>query len=82
MISAGPAAKALARALGELVEKRGRRALLLSRVDSEASASSPLAPYLEDEGFEAGSSGHVKRAGPPPFPRTGKTRAKVRKSKA
>jgi ATP-dependent Lhr-like helicase len=70
------AARDLARALAELVNTGRRRAVLVGRVDGADPRDSPLAPYLAEAGFFAGSRGYLKRAlpkGPPdssrPVPR-------------
>jgi len=57
----GHAAKALASALADRVQRAGRRALLVSRIDGAAPSDSPLSPYLEDAGFGASSRGFLKR---------------------
>ncbi len=56
--------KALARALASLVDESGRRALLVQKLDGGAPSASPLAPYLEAEGFHASHDGLLRRAQP------------------
>jgi ATP-dependent Lhr-like helicase len=60
------AARDLARALSNLVETGKRRAVLVGRVDGVDPRESPLAPYLAEAGFFAGSRGYLKRALPKP----------------
>nr|MDQ6894169.1 hypothetical protein [Acidobacteriota bacterium] len=60
----GEAARALAAALAAPVDEGRRRAVLISRIDGEDPASSPLAPYLAKAGFSPGSRGWLKRAVP------------------
>jgi ATP-dependent Lhr-like helicase len=59
--SRAAAAQALATALGNLVDGRGRRALLISTVDGIAAGRSPLAPYFIRAGFVATMQGLLKR---------------------
>ncbi len=61
------AARAIASAFARLVESGQRRAVLIGRIDGEEPAASPLAPFLREAGFTAGSRGFLKRA---PGPRT------------
>ena len=58
------AARDLAAALAGLVETGKRRAVLVGRVDGADPRDSPLAPYLAEAGFFAGSRGLLKRALP------------------
>jgi ATP-dependent Lhr-like helicase len=58
------AARALAAALAAPVEEGKKRAVLISRIDGEDPASSPLAPFLSSAGFVRGSRGWLKRAAP------------------
>ena len=58
------AARALATALAAPVEEGKKRAVLISRIDGEDPASSPLAPFLATAGFVRGSRGWLKRAAP------------------
>jgi ATP-dependent Lhr-like helicase len=58
------AARALAAALAAPVEEGKKRAALISRIDGEDPASSPLAPFLSSSGFVRGSRGWLKRAAP------------------
>ncbi|HEX4440565.1 MAG TPA: DEAD/DEAH box helicase [Thermoanaerobaculia bacterium] len=60
------AARDLARALADLVDSGRRRAVLVGRVDGVDPRESPLAPYLVEAGFFAGSRGYLKRATPKP----------------
>ncbi len=82
--SGGPlpedSARALARALAALVEESdSRRAVLVSRIDGARPEHSPLAPFLEEVGFTAGSAGYLKRrataGGATPWRGRGKDRA-------
>jgi hypothetical protein len=57
-------ARALAAALAAPVEEGKKRAVLISRIDGEDPASSPLAPFLSSAGFVRGSRGWLKRAAP------------------
>jgi len=57
----GRASRALALALGGLVDEGKRRALLLARVDGDETHASPLAPHLVAAGFSAGTRGYLKR---------------------
>jgi ATP-dependent Lhr-like helicase len=54
-------AAAIAGALAGLVESGKRRALLVAKVDGEDPSRSPLAAYLREAGFLAGSRGFLKR---------------------
>jgi ATP-dependent Lhr-like helicase len=56
------AARAIAQALAHEVDSGRRRAVLVSKIDGEDAASSPLAPYLTAAGFHSGSRGFLKRA--------------------
>ncbi|HTO86430.1 MAG TPA: DEAD/DEAH box helicase [Thermoanaerobaculia bacterium] len=56
------AMRAIARVLADSVESGKRRALLVSEVDGQEAARSPLAAYLAREGFEPGSRGYLKRS--------------------
>ncbi|HEY6049899.1 MAG TPA: DEAD/DEAH box helicase, partial [Thermoanaerobaculia bacterium] len=60
----GEAARALAAALAAPVDEGRRRAVLISRIDGEDPASSPLAPFLAKAGFTPGSRGFLKRGRP------------------
>jgi ATP-dependent Lhr-like helicase len=55
-------ARALARALADLVESGRRRALLIARIDGEPAHASPFAPFLAAAGFAPGQKGYLKRA--------------------
>ncbi|MBN1421546.1 MAG: DEAD/DEAH box helicase, partial [Planctomycetes bacterium] len=57
------AARALARALAAVVEDGGHRVLLIAGIDGGDPSASPLAPFLEREGFLRGMAGYLKRAG-------------------
>ncbi len=59
----GAAARALAAALGALVDSGKRRALLLTRVDGVDPTHCGLAPFLLEAGFSPGTRGWLKRAG-------------------
>jgi ATP-dependent Lhr-like helicase len=59
--SRAAAAQALATALGNLVDGRRRRALLISTVDGIAAGQSPLAPHFIRAGFVATMQGLFKR---------------------
>jgi ATP-dependent Lhr-like helicase len=61
---ASETAAAIAGALAGLVESGRRRVLLVGRVDGEDPSRSPLAPYLREAGFLAGSRGFLKRMPP------------------
>jgi ATP-dependent Lhr-like helicase len=52
---------AIAGALAGLVETGRRRILLVGKVDGEEPSRSPLAPFLREAGFLAGSRGFLKR---------------------
>jgi hypothetical protein len=52
---------AIAGALAALVETGRRRVLLVAKVDGEDPSRSPLAPFLREAGFLAGSRGFLKR---------------------
>jgi ATP-dependent Lhr-like helicase len=54
-------ARALARALAELVDQGRRKALLIARVDGEDVNASPIAAALKEAGFTAGIKGYLKR---------------------
>ena len=58
------AAAAIASALASLVASGRRNVLLVSRVDGNDPALSPLARYLGEAGFLAGSRGYLKRSVP------------------
>jgi ATP-dependent Lhr-like helicase len=60
------AAAAIASALAALVASGRRNVLLVSRVDGNDPALSPLARYLGEAGFLAGSRGYLKRSAPRP----------------
>ena len=68
------AASSIASALAALVEEGRRRAVLISRIDGEEAAASPLAPFLEAAGFARGSRGYLKRASTIRPPDTGSPR--------
>jgi ATP-dependent Lhr-like helicase len=55
---------AVASALAGLVESGRRRVFLVAKVDGEDPAVSPLAPFLSQAGFLAGSRGYLKRMPP------------------
>ncbi|MGF1509561.1 MAG: DEAD/DEAH box helicase [Myxococcota bacterium] len=55
------AASALAKALADLAHQGGRRALLVSKIDGQATDASELAPFLESAGFGASARGFLKR---------------------
>ena len=55
---------AIAGALGSLVASGRRNVLLVSRVDGEEPGRSPLARFLGEAGFQAGSRGYLKRSVP------------------
>ncbi|MCB9645830.1 MAG: DEAD/DEAH box helicase [Deltaproteobacteria bacterium] len=55
------AATQLASTLARLVERGGRRAILVSKIDGGEPGASVLAPYLEAVGFSASSRGLLKR---------------------
>ena len=55
---------AIAGALGSLVASGRRNVLLVARVDGEEPARSPLARFLGEAGFQAGSRGYLKRSVP------------------
>ena len=57
-------AAAIAAALAALVASGRRNVLLVARVDGEDPARSPLAPFLAEAGFLAGSRGYLKRSAP------------------
>jgi hypothetical protein len=59
------AARAIAASLAAEVDEGRRRAVLVSKIDGEDPASSPLAAYLRDAGFVRGSRGFLKRAAAP-----------------
>jgi ATP-dependent Lhr-like helicase len=52
---------AIAGALAGLVETGRRRVLMVAKVDGEDPSRSPLAPFLLETGFLAGSRGFLKR---------------------
>jgi hypothetical protein len=52
---------AIAGALAGLVESGRRRVLFVAKVDGEEPSRSPLAPFLREAGFLAGSRGFLKR---------------------
>jgi ATP-dependent Lhr-like helicase len=52
---------AIAGALAGLVETGRRRVLLVAKVDGGEPSLSPLAPFLREAGFLAGSRGFLKR---------------------
>jgi ATP-dependent Lhr-like helicase len=58
---ASEASAAIAGALAALVETGRRRVLLVAKVDGEDPSRSPLAPFLREAGFLAGSRGFLKR---------------------
>jgi ATP-dependent helicase Lhr and Lhr-like helicase len=62
---ASETAAAIAGALAGLVESGRRRVLFVGKVDGEDPSRSPLAPYLREAGFLAGSRGFLKRMPPP-----------------
>jgi hypothetical protein len=55
---------AIAGALAGLVETGRRRVLLVAKVDGEDPSVSPLAPFLREAGFLAGSRGYLMRTPP------------------
>ena len=57
-------AKAVAAALAALVSGGRRRALLVGKIDGDDPAQSPLAPFLREAGFHAGSRGYLMRTPP------------------
>ena len=57
-------AAAIVAALASLVASGRRNVLLVSRVDGNDPALSPLARYLTEAGFLAGSRGYLKRSAP------------------
>jgi ATP-dependent Lhr-like helicase len=61
---ASETAAAIASALARLVESGKRRALLIAKVDGGDPAASPLATFLSEAGFLAGSRGYLKRTLP------------------
>ncbi len=61
-------ARAVAAALARLVSGGGRRALLVGKIDGDEPAQSPLAPFLREVGFLAGSRGYLMRMRPRPEP--------------
>ena len=54
-------AKEIARTLASLVEDGTRRAMLITEVNDEPVARTPLAPFLAEAGFTPGSHGYQKR---------------------
>ncbi len=58
------AAEAVARALAAWVDRGGRRALLIAKIDSDEPRSSILAPHLTKAGFAASRRGFLKRRPP------------------
>ncbi len=66
-------ARAVAAALARLVSGGGRRALLVGRIDGDDPAQSPLAPFLREVGFLAGSRGYLLRM--PRRPETSEVRS-------
>jgi ATP-dependent Lhr-like helicase len=60
--SRGMVAKEIARTLASLVENGVRRAMLITEVNDESVARSPLAPFLAEAGFAPGAQGYQKRA--------------------
>jgi hypothetical protein len=71
-------ARALATTLASLVSGGRRRALLVGKVDGEDPARSPLAPFLAEAGFLAGSRGYLMRMPPRELDDTVVRRAKSR----
>jgi ATP-dependent Lhr-like helicase len=55
------AARAVAEALGGLVESGRRRALFIASIDGQPSHASRLSPHLVEAGFSATGRGHLKR---------------------
>jgi len=55
---------AIAGALAGLVETGRRRVLLVAKMDGEDPSVSPLAPFLREAGFLAGSRGYLMRTPP------------------
>jgi hypothetical protein len=55
-------AKEIARTLASLVENGVRRAMLITEVNDEPVARSPLASFLAEAGFAPGAQGYQKRA--------------------
>ena len=53
-------AKEIARTLASLVENGTRRAMLITEVNDEPVARTPLAPFLAEAGFTPGSHGYQK----------------------
>ncbi|WP_437300978.1 Lhr family helicase [Sorangium sp. So ce426] len=58
----GDAIRAIASALGALVDEGRRRAVLVATIDGEPAHGSPLARALSDVGFTSGAHGYLKRA--------------------
>jgi ATP-dependent Lhr-like helicase len=57
-------ARAVAAALAALVSGGRRRALLVAKIDGDDPSRSPLAPFLRETGFLAGSRGYLMRTPP------------------
>ena len=57
-------AKAVAAALAALVSGGRRRVLLVGKIDGDDPAQSPLAPFVREAGFHAGSRGYLMRTPP------------------
>ena len=60
----GAAARALAHALGDMVEQGTRRALLVATIDGVPAAASSLVAAFADAGFAATADGLFKRSAP------------------
>jgi len=56
------AGRAIARALANIVERGTRRALLITEIDDEPTAKSPLAAWLVEAGFTPSALGYQLRA--------------------
>ena len=54
-------AQRLASTLGRLAERRGRRAVLFTKIDGGEPQASVLAPFLSEAGFSSSSKGLLKR---------------------
>jgi ATP-dependent Lhr-like helicase len=70
-------ARLLAETLARLVERGGRRALLVTKIDGAEPSASALAPYLEAAGFAASSRGLLKRVSGGPAGRAGVSRGRA-----